>query len=199
MTEVLADLEFYLKSGGGVTLSGGDPLTQWPFALAVPQECKRHGLHTCLETENHFHPEILDKVFPFVDLVITDIKHMHPQAHREFTGVDNTLILKNIAYIVRRGMPLVIRLPVIPGHNDSVENMTATAEFITGRLNNRVLQVQLLPYRQLGVEKYQSLDLPYRMADFPLPEWEIRERKILSLVELFRRYGIPAVVGSSAK
>ncbi len=116
---VLEDVPFYVKSGGGVTLSGGDPLVQWKFSLAILKECKEHDIHTCLETEQHVSPDILNIVYPFVDLVITDIKHMDPQKHREYTGVGNELILHNIAETAKKEMPLVIRIPVIPGHNDS--------------------------------------------------------------------------------
>ncbi len=196
---VLEDVPFYNKSGGGVTLSGGDPLIQWEFSLAILKECKEHGIHTCLETEHHISPGILNIVYPSVDLVITDIKHMDPQKHRVYTGVDNKLILHNIAETAKKEMPLVIRIPVIPGHNDSRENIEATARFIIGTLKNRVLQVQLLPYRQLGVEKYRSLGIPYGMEDFQPPEREIWEKNILYLAELLKTYGIPAVAGSSSR
>lgn len=197
--EVLADLEFYRKSGGGVTLTGGDPLVQWQFALSILQECKKHGLHTCLETELHADPAILQQVCPFVDLLITDIKHLDPRRHKELTGVDNALILQNIALAAGMGMPLIIRIPVVPGHNDSTENIDATAGFIRGVLQNRVLQVQLLPYRQLGLEKYRSLGLPYGMGEYTPPERKAWEKNILALADRLQSRGIPAVAGSSSK
>ncbi len=100
---------------------------------------------------------------------------------------------------VEEGKQLIIRLPVIPGHNDSEENVTATARFISDRLGNRVTQVQLLPFRQLGVEKYESLRLRYGMDGFPTPPREVWEQNILLLVEVMKSYGIPAVAGSSNK
>ncbi len=196
---VLTDVEFYNRSGGGVTLSGGDPLVQWEFSLAILKECKRQGIHTCLETEHYVDPDILSRVYPFIDLVITDIKHMDPDKHREYTGVDNGLILRNITETTSRKMPLIIRIPVITGHNDSPENIRATADFITGELGSRVLQVQLLPYRQLGLEKYQSLGMSYGMGNFEPPERKVWEKKILGLVDLLKSCGIPAVAGSSSK
>jgi pyruvate formate lyase activating enzyme len=199
MRVILADVEFYEKSGGGVTLSGGDPLVQWRFARAVLEECKRCGIHTCLETELHVRPAILDAVYPFVDLVITDIKHMDPAKHRELTGVGNARILQNIRKTVDWGMPLVVRVPVVPDHNNGVENIAATAEFVARELGNRVLKVQLLPYRQLGVEKYESLGIPYPMRDFQPPERKVWEENILSLVALMQSYGVPAVAGSGQK
>ncbi len=197
--EILADVEFYEKSGGGVTLSGGDPLVQWQFSLALLQECRTRRIHTCLETEHHVDPSILERIYPYVDLVITDIKHMDPHKHREYTGVGNELILQNIAETAKRKIPLIIRIPVIFDHNDDEENIRTTADFIVGRLGNNVLQVQLLPYRQLGLEKYEALGIAYPMGDFQPPERKIWEKKILGLAELLNSYGIPAVAGSSSK
>ncbi len=196
---VLSDVEFYENSGGGVTLSGGDPLVQWKFARAILQTCKMHGIHTCLETELSINRRILDKVLPYADLIITDIKHMDPHKHREFTGVENERILENIIHVVKHGKQTVIRIPVVPDHNNSRENIEATAEFISDKLGNKVAQVQLLPYRQLGVEKYQSLGMSYGMADFQAPERSVWEKNILSLVEVMKSYGVPAVPGSSSK
>lgn len=199
MQVVQADAEFYADSGGGVTLSGGDPLVQWKFTRAVLKECRRCGIHTCLETELSIAPGIVDKVAPYADLIITDIKHMDPRKHKEYTGVDNARILRNIEGLVAKGVALVIRIPVVPGHNDSRENIAATADFIRSRLGNRVAQVQLLPYRPLGVEKYTSLGLPYGMQGFPVPERKVWEKNILDLVEVMQAYGVPAVAGSSKK
>lgn len=197
--EVMADREFYERTGGGITLSGGDPLVQWRFSLAVLMECKKRGIHTCLETEHHASPEILEEIYPHTDLVITDIKHMDPQKHRDYTGVDNRLILHNIAETAKRNKPMIVRIPVIFGHNDDLENIRATAVFIKENLGSSVLQIQLLPYRQLGVEKYRSLNLSYGMAGYQPPERSVWEKQILDLVKLLKSYGIPAVAGSSSR
>ena len=199
MKTILSDSEFYEKSGGGVTISGGEPLVQWEFTFELLKECRKNGIHTCLESSLHIRPEILEQTYPVTDIIITDIKHMDTEKHREYTGVGNELILNNIVKTVEEGKQLIIRLPVIPGHNDSEENITATARFISDRLGNRVTQVQLLPFRQLGVEKYESLGLRYGMNDFPTPPREVWEQNILLLVEVMKSYGIPAVAGSSNK
>lgn len=157
---ILADREFYEKSGGGVTLSGGEVLMQWEFARELLEQCKIKRLHTCIESSLQCRTEILEKIYPFVDLVITDIKHMDSGQHYLMTGVGNELILKNIKRTIELDMPLVIRIPVVPEHNNSEENIKATAQFIAKELTNQVKQVQLLPYRQLGTEKYKSLGLP---------------------------------------
>ena len=199
MQEVLSDVEFYKKSGGGVTVSGGEALVQWRFAREILRQCRQRHIHTCLETALHCSPSVLENIYPYADLVITDIKHMNEGRHREYTGVGNALILNNIIITASMDKPLVIRIPVIPGHNNGEENIRATAKFITGKLNNRVRQVQLLPYRQLGVEKYTSLNLKYPMADIPPTDRNIWEKDILNLVAIMQSYGIPAVAGANYK
>lgn len=197
MKVILADQEFYDKSGGGVTVSGGEALVQWQFTAQLLRECKKKHLHTCLESALHCQEDILEKVYPYVDLVLTDIKHMDSAKHREYTGAGNETILNNIKKTVAMGKPLVIRIPVVPGHNDSEDNIRATAEFISNQLGNRVLQVQLLPYRPLGEEKYQALGLEYPMAGLERPErWEW-ETNIRHLAEVMKSYRVNAVAGTT--
>jgi len=199
MTVILSDMEYYAKSGGGVTISGGEPLLQWNFTIELLKGCAAHHIHTCLETALNIQTEIVLQVIPYADMIITDIKHMDPLKHREYTGSANDLILKNVAAIAKKNKPLIIRIPVIPGHNDDDENIRATAEFIKGELGNRVKQVQLLPYKQLGVEKYNALGMDYPMNYFNPPEREIWEKNIKRIAAILQSYGIPAVPGTGAK
>lgn len=199
MKEVLSDMEFYQKSGGGVTISGGEALVQWRFALAILKDCQEHNIHTCLETALHCNTSILEKVYPYTDLVITDIKHMDESRHKEYTGIGNDLIHQNIITTVEMEKPLIIRIPVIPDHNNSEENIRATAEFIVKKLGNKPIQVQLIPYRQLGVEKYASLDRDYPMEGLPEVDRITWEKNIIDLVTIMQSYGIPAVAGASTK
>ena len=199
MKEVMADVEFYEKSGGGATISGGEALVQWEFALSIMKKCREQGVNTCLETALHCKPDILDQVYEYADLVITDIKHMNQDRHREHTGVGNRLILENIYKTVQMKKPLIIRIPVIPGRNDDEENIRETAGFIAGRLENRVLQVQLLPYRQLGVEKYESLGREYPMPESAAQNRSVWEKNILNLVSILQSYGIQAAAGANVK
>lgn len=196
---VLADMEFYAKSGGGVTISGGEPLLQWRFTSEILKECRGHGIHTCVESSLYAGREIAQQVVALADMIITDIKHMDSVRHREYTGVGNETILANIAEVAAGDIPLIIRIPVIPEHNDDDENIRATAEFIAGRLKNRVRQVQLLPFRQLGIEKYASLDREYPMDSFTPPPREVREKNIRRIAEYMQSRGIPAVPGTGAK
>ena len=199
MKTILSDSEFYEKSGGGVTISGGEPLVQWGFTFELLKECRKNNIHTCLESSLHVRPEILEQSYPVTDMIITDIKHMNSEKHREYSGVGNELILNNITKTVEANKQLIIRIPVIPGHNNSEENIKTTARFISDRLGNRVTQVQLLPFRQLGVEKYESLGMQYGMNGFQAPPREVWEQNILFLVDVMKSYGIPAVAGSSNK
>lgn len=195
----LSDMEFYAKSGGGVTISGGEPLLQWRFTSEILRECRGHGIHTCVETSLHARADIVRQVVTLADMIITDIKHMDTARHREYTGVGNETILENIAEVAAGEKPLIIRIPVIPEHNDDEENIRATADYITGRLGNRARQVQLLPYRQLGVEKYASLDREYPMDYFTPPPREAWEKNIRRIAEFMQSRGIPAVPGTGAK
>jgi pyruvate formate lyase activating enzyme len=200
METVRADMAFYRKSGGGITLSGGEVMGQWKFALELLKACKAGDIHTCVESSLLGNPAVLAELCPYTDLLITDIKHMDPERHRAFTGADNRVILSNIRRTVESGVELVIRIPVVPGHNNSEDNIRATAEFISGVLHNRVRQVQLLPYRKLGTGKYASLGLAYPMGgDYVPPERSVWEANILELVALMKSYGVPAVAGSNTR
>ncbi|MEA1923570.1 MAG: glycyl-radical enzyme activating protein [Pseudomonadota bacterium] len=196
---VRADREFYEKSGGGITLSGGEVFLQTAFARELLEACKSEGINTCVESALHCDPNLLDIIYPQVDLVITDIKHMDSDVHKTLTGVGNTRILRNIMKTADMGLPLVIRVPVVAEHNNSEDNLRATAQFIATHLGNQVKQVQLLPYRELGLDKYEALGMTYPMADFTPPERSIWEENILHLLEIMQEYGIPAVAGTTKK
>ncbi len=197
MADIVKDREFYEKSGGGVTVSGGEALVQWEFTRALLTACRDKGIHTCLETALHCPQKILEKVFPTADLIITDIKHMDPVQHRTFTGVDNKQILFNIAFLAQNRVPLIIRIPVIPGVNNDRTNVSATAKYITETLANRIIQLQLLPYRPLGLEKYKALGRPYPMADKNMPAAEAVYQETRRLADYFKSFGIPAVAGTN--
>jgi pyruvate formate lyase activating enzyme len=196
---VLSDMDFYRKSGGGVTISGGEPLIQWQFTAEILKECRNHGIHTCVESTLYVKKEIVNEILPLSDMIITDIKHMDTDRHREYTGVGNERILENIAAVADVNKPLIIRIPIITGLNDMDENIRATADFITGDLGNRVRQVQLLPYKQLGVEKYESLGREYPMNYYTAPERTIWEQNIKCVAERLQSFDIPAVAGTGNK
>jgi pyruvate formate lyase activating enzyme len=162
MREVVKDLKFYENSGGGVTLSGGEPLAQPDFARLIFKECKQAGLHTTLDTCGYAPWPDLEKLLEYVDLVFFDVKHLDAVKHREAIGLDNLLILKN-ARKISKLKPMRIRVPLIPGFNDSPEAVRGIASFVKSELGCR--DIDLLPYNRLGEVKYDFLD----KSCLPLP------------------------------
>lgn len=199
MKVIRRDRNFYEKSGGGVTLSGGEALLQWQFCRDLLKCCKEEGIHTCVETALHVNPKAIDEVAPYVDLFITDIKQMDSDIHKKYTGVGNKLILSNIKKIVEMEKPLIIRMPIIPGFNDNDEYIEAASAFILNELGNKPEQIQLLPYRPLGVEKAKTLGLPLQMKDMKIEDRESFSLQIREYVKRMNDKGIPATAGSREK
>jgi glycyl-radical enzyme activating protein len=162
LEEVKRDTLFYQNSGGGVTFSGGEPTHQPEFLWHLLKASQESGIHTALDTSGFVKPEILKKILEHTDLVLYDIKHMDPAKHKDLTGVDNRLILENAKMIAAMGKPMIIRVPLIPGHNDSPENIKALAEFM---LSLGLKRVDLLPYHSLGKIKYYRLGMEYKLSD----------------------------------
>ena len=156
--EIAADSLFYRESGGGVTLSGGEPLAQPEFAASILKKCRDAGFHTALDTCGYASWATAREVLRYVNLVLFDFKHMNPEMHRKYTGVSNELILQN-AEKIHHGMsiPMRARVTLVPGFNDFPENLEATARFIADRLSNAI-PVHLLPYHRLGEAKWERLD-----------------------------------------
>ncbi|MBC7189169.1 glycyl-radical enzyme activating protein [Candidatus Aerophobetes bacterium] len=160
MKEVEKDLLFYFSSKGGVTVSGGEPLMQAEFVAMLLKKCREKGIHTAIETCGYGKWEDFEKILKYTDLVLYDIKHIDTQKHRELTGAGNELILENARKISNLNIEMIIRVPVIPGCNDSPENMKAIA---TLAKSLKVKEVHLLPYHRLGESKYERLGRKYRL------------------------------------
>ena len=193
LAEVLRDRAFYRESRGGVTLSGGDPLVQHDFALALLQASKREELHTAIETASNCRWDILERLLPYVDLVLMDIKHTDSQKHQRATGVSNIRILENAARLAQSGKPVLFRTPVVPGVNDTAEEIAAIARFIhaispqtASPANDGLPQLELLPFHKLAAGKYNSLGLEYPSTTLEPPSKE----KMQTLVEAARGEGI---------
>ena len=199
MREVLADSAYYAESGGGLTLSGGEALIQMQFAAELLRAARAAGINTCVETALNYKGDVLDEVLPLVDLFLCDLKHMDAEAHRRYTGASNEAILANLRRIVAAGADVVIRIPVVPGHNGTEQNLRATARFIADELGGRVRQIQLLPFRKLGEEKYASLGVPYPMRDFQAPPREAWEADVRHFATMMSEYGLNAVAGAGSK
>ena len=194
------DRSFYQRTGGGVTLNGGEVLVQWEAAALLLEACRSAGINTCVETALNVPREHMEAVYKFTDLVITDIKTMNSEKHREFCGAGNERILENIKRTVALGKKLVIRTPVVPGYNGGEDDIRAIGAFIRDALGGRIVQYQLLPYRRLGLEKYEALGVPYPLSEYTPPERADWERELKRLADIIvTEYGLPAVPGSSRK
>lgn len=198
MAVIRKDADYYRSSRGGVTVSGGEPLMQSDFVAELFRQCRAENIHTCLESTFCTDWSIIEKVLPETDLLITDIKHMDSEIHREHTGVSNEKILENIRRISRTGKELIIRIPVIPGVSDGEENAAATADFILNELGNRIKHLQLLGFMRLGEEKYASLGIPYPMRDIHLDRDKFNQ-KIKDMAKYFNDRGIRCIAGTAGE
>jgi pyruvate formate lyase activating enzyme len=184
--EVMKDKIFYEKSGGGVTLGGGEPLASPEFTTSLLRLCKKAGIHTALDTCGYAKWEIIKQILQHVDLVLYDLKHMDPAAHQLYTGVSNEVILENARRICQElHIPVLARVPVIPGFNDSRENIEATGRFIAAEMGTAT-EVHLLPYHKLGEMKYHRLEKSGNPASITPPD----EKYIMELKEVFESFGL---------
>ena len=175
LEQVMKDQVFYQRSGGGVTLSGGEVAMQADFAAALLEACRQRGVHTAIETSGQAAWNELAKILEFCDLLLYDLKVMDPERHRELTGMDNRLILRNARAAAALGIPMIVRVPLIPGCNDSEQNLARTARFVKERLPG-VDELHLLPYEMLGEPKYQRLGRRYALKNLRPPGPDSLER-----------------------
>lgn len=168
MVEVRKDAAFYKTSGGGVTLSGGEPLFQREFAIAILRQCQSEGFHTVLDTSGHVQWEALAGAAEYADLVLYDLKHIDNSAHERYTGAYNDLILENLRRLSDSGADIEIRMPIIPGLNDSQRDIDAAGEFISGL--KKVVAVRLLGYHRLAAAKYARLGHDNPAGDIESPD-----------------------------
>lgn len=168
--EIEKDKPFYEIYGGGVTFSGGEPLTHGKELRDIARMCKEKGIGTMVESCGFANYDGFKDALPYIDGMFMDIKHIDSEKHRELTGQGNELILENIRKICEGGMPVTIRTPVVPGYNDEVENIRAIAEFV-GTLPT-VKEYELLAYHNLGESKYRSLGRAYELHDVKIPSNE---------------------------
>ena len=170
MKTVRADAAFYRNSGGGMTVSGGEPLLQPEFTPALLQAAKEEGIHTALDTAGYVDFALFERVLPLVDLLLFDCKCMDNEKHKQATGVDNARILENLRRLGQGSTPLWVRVPVIPGLNDTQENMTALRSFLSGL--PAVKRVDLLAYHNLGAGKHENLGGDYAYKELKAPPKE---------------------------
>lgn len=175
MLEIEKDRIFYESSGGGVTFSGGEPLSQPDFLEELLKRCKKDGFHTVVDTCGFIETENIIKLSPFIDLFLYDLKTMDASKHTAYTGVSNKIILDNLKVISDLGKRIFIRMPIIPGMNDEDKDLEAEADFIKGL--HGVEQINLLPYHHIGKEKYKRLNKAYELEHVNEPDALYMENK----------------------
>ena len=191
MSEVLKDRIFFDESGGGVTISGGEPLLQADFVEALLTRCHAQRIHTTLDTCGYAERRVIDRVCRNVDLFLFDLKLMDPIKHQKFTGVRNDRILANLRVLAESGSAVIVRIPVIPGVNDDEDNLTAVSTFLSLlRLRN----IDLLPYHRIGSSKYSRLSLTYRMEGVTPPSYEHMQE----IATRLKREGFHVQIGGSS-
>ena len=189
MQQVLRDMPYYRRSGGGMTLSGGEALCQQEFVTALLKEAKANGVNTAVETTACLPFYMIEPQLPLLDTVLMDIKHINSDKHEQFTTMRNELILENAKKIAASGTHLIIRVPTIPTFNDTEEEIRDIARFAASLPG--VNEIHLLPYHRLGYDKYMGLERDYGMGDLPTPSAEHMER----LRRIAESEGLKAVIG----
>ena len=168
LREVRKDLAFYETSGGGVTCSGGECMLQPDVLAELLRLCKEAGIHTAVDTAGHVPYERFERILPFTDLVLYDVKCFDREKHKRYTGVDNGSILENLAKLLRTGRPVWVRIPVLAGVNDSEEELLRIRDFLEE--HGSAERVELLPYHGLGEHKYAALGLEAHPFEAPSGE-----------------------------
>ena len=189
MAEIRKDVIFYDESGGGATFSGGEPLMQPDFLLALLNRCRAEGIHTTVDTTCHAQSEPMQRVAEAADLLLCDIKHMDSQTHERYTGVPNELILANLQALAQAGRRMVVRIPIIPGFNDDEANLAGTARFVQSL--RTVERIDILPYNRGGREKAVRLAAGFDLMDSQAP----CDEQMTSIARTLRGYGFEVTIG----
>lgn len=162
MREVLKDKIFYEESGGGVTFSGGEPLYQPEALIELLKACSHQGLHTTIDTCGYAQWNVFEKILPFADLFLFDLKLLNPEKHRNFTGVKNDLILSNLKKLLINGVVVELRIPFIPDVNNDQDEIDEMLKFLKA-LPRKAHKIHLLPYHETAGNKYKKLKMENRM------------------------------------
>lgn len=185
---IMEDKPFYDQSGGGATISGGEPLMQAEYARALMTELKQLGVHTAVDTCGNVAWDAFERVLPVTDMFLYDIKHIDSDAHRLLTGAGNERIIDNLARLSASGARIEIRIPLVPGANSDDDTMTGIGRLL-GSLN--IERVKVLPYHSMARSKYLALGMQDTMPDADSPT----DGEIARAVNILKEYGVNAVSG----
>jgi len=186
--EVAKDSAFYKRSGGGVAVSGGEPLLNPGYITKLLRALKEEDINVGIDTCGYVPWENIEQPLPYIDYFLWDLKHMDAETHLELTGVSNELILSNARAVSERNVPLYVRMPIIPGYNDSEENIRATCEF--ARDLTSLVEMHIVPLHHLGKARYDSLDRSYPINDIPLIPNDVLDY----MKRLVESYGLKCVI-----
>ena len=184
------DIPFYKNSGGGVTFSGGEPLLHPDFIIEIAREYRAQGLNAAVETCGCVPWETFERVRPWIDLFLFDLKFMDGEKHLQYCGVGNELILSNLRRLCGAGSRVTVRIPIIPGVNDTLKDVDQMGRFLAG-LKDRIEGVHCLPYHNMGFSKYEALDMDYRLGDVTLPKGDYMD----NIQKMFEQYGLQVQIG----
>lgn len=185
IAEVEKDRCFYEESGGGITLSGGEVLEQHAFANALLKEAHKHSLHCAAETTGFASHEVFSEFIQNIDLLLFDMKHCDREMHHEKTGVYNDIILENMRYALEQKVPVIARIPVIPGFNANKKAATGMAALLK---DMGITEVHLLPFHQFGEKKYEQLGIPYEMSGMN----QLHPENLQAYLDIFLKDGLEA-------
>ena len=188
LKEVERDRIYYDRSGGGLTLSGGESLAQPEFAVALLKAAKESGINTAMESTGFNKYEVIEKYLPYLDLYLLDIKHMNSDKHKEFTSVPNELILENAKKLAKDAKRLIVRTPVIPTFNATKEEIRDIARYAKSL---GVQEMHILPYHRLGKDKYYGLGRTYELEHIEPPSKELMNE----LLEVVLNEGLKGQIG----
>ena len=183
MMQIERDIPFYDESGGGVTFSGGEPLMQPRFLLALLNACKKQEIHIVVDTSGFANWSVFEQIRGDVDLFLYDLKHMDSIRHREVTGVPNEVILSNLRALSERGHQIVVRIPLVSGINDDEKNLMESGKFLASL---RLEGVELIGYHDIAQAKYEALGLNYALVGTKPPT----ESEMHNAAEVLQSYGL---------
>ena len=191
---IARDFSIYRRSGGGVTFSGGEPMLQYEMLGSLLPRLRKAGIHTAVETAANVPWDYFQALLPYIDLFMCDIKHMDDEVHRAHTGAGNGLILENLRKLARAGADMVLRTPVVPGVNDTPDAICAIAAFVSelsalssASARPQKYALELLPYHDLGADKFRAMNCSYRGENIPAPT----QIQMQMLAEAAREMGVP--------